>query len=215
MFDWHSDYFKTECAELAHTRGTMATLAAFANFDTMQCFPSQSTLARLTGQSVETVRRHIKLNIAAGWLKQVSRGTSHRQASVYEFLIPEATAQVSSTPLTHEGSSEATPLTHEGSTPLTGDRPTTHASTHGGELHPAKETTHQDCGHEGRSGESGPAFADREVEASGDGPLTSGQHVAGTDQGNPTVSNANEHEDYIRSVIESVAPPELEAAAPW
>ena len=208
MFDWHAAYFKAECPELAHTRGTMATLAAFANFDTMRCFPSQATLAKLTGQSVETVRRHIKLNIGAGWLKQVSRGTSHKQASVYEFVISEP-PDPASTPLADEGSSEATPLTHEGSTPLTSDRPTTNASTNSGEVHPAKETTHQDSPHDGQSGDgldrpsdeagssgrpmagSGSACADREVV---DVPLAPGGHLVGSDQDSAFISWTNEFE---------------------
>jgi hypothetical protein len=143
MFDWHKAYFQGYNPDLVETRATMATLAAYANFDNLTCFPSQRTLARLLDCSTETIRRHIKKNIEAGWLRKIRNGNSYSLTNMYEFTIP--------TPLAHEGSvtpslddqlptpmrgvsnsprtNRPTPLAHEGRTPLTSVGLTTKRTT--------------------------------------------------------------------------------------
>lgn len=209
MFDWHAAYFKSEAASLAHTRGTMATLAAYANFDTMTCYPSQTTLAKLTGQSVETVRRHIKLNAAAGWLELVSRGTSHKKASVYRFLIPESADETPSTPLVGEGGLPSTPLVGEGSTPLVGDRPTTNTTTHDEPSGSSKKPlTKTPLTGEPRE-QSGSAFADREVESV----VSPVGIVAGSTDGHPK-TNRDVHNEPLEELVDS-EPGIPESSAPW
>jgi hypothetical protein len=121
MFDWHKAYFQSENPKLAITRGTMATLASHANFTLMTCYPSQTRLAALSSQSVRTTKRHIDLNIEAGWLTIVTMGSSSRRATVYLMTIPEGT------PDTHDRS---TPDTHDRSTPVTSVYLTTDTTIH-------------------------------------------------------------------------------------
>lgn len=141
MFDWTKAYFQTESPGLADTRATMATLASYANFTDRTCYPSQRTLARLLGCSTETIRRHVRKNIDAGWIAKIRDGKSNSVTNKYEFVVP--------TPLTHEGSAHhklptstrgvedsprprgVAPLTHEGSTPLTSVGLTTKRTTQG------------------------------------------------------------------------------------
>lgn len=96
MFDWTKAYFQSENPDLVETRATMATLASYANFTDMTCFPSQRTLARLLDCSTETIRRHIKKNIEAGWIEKIRDGKSYSVTNKYRFTIP--------TPHTREGS---------------------------------------------------------------------------------------------------------------
>jgi hypothetical protein len=98
MFDWHAAYFQTENPDLKETRGTMATLASYANFNDMTCYPSQRTLARLLGCSTETVRRHVKVNSDAGWIEKIRDGKSGALTNKYLFTI--------ATPHTGEGSTD-------------------------------------------------------------------------------------------------------------
>ena len=141
MFDWNKAYFQSEDTSLRATYATMAVLASYADFRDRTCYPSQRTLARLTGLSTETIRRHIKQNIEARWLKKIRDGNSYTTTNKYLFVIP--------TPLTHEGSAEdlmattpladegtphprgVTPLTDEGSTPLTSVGLTNQVTTKG------------------------------------------------------------------------------------
>jgi hypothetical protein len=90
MFDWQRAYFQDgDTMTLRASWPTMAVLAAYANFNTGICFPSQATLARRLGyRKTDTVREHLKANVAAGWLRVIHQGTHAGDPSRYEFTIP-------------------------------------------------------------------------------------------------------------------------------
>lgn len=145
VFEWSKAYFRNGDPALRETRSTMAALMTYADFNKMTCYPSQATLAHVTGSSVETIRRHIRKNVEAGWIRKLAQGSS----------VGKSTEYLLTTPLTDEGSHPRTPLTGEGThtrgdlagegtlpsrtrgdsphgrgdTPLTDDRPSTHGST--------------------------------------------------------------------------------------
>lgn len=132
-FEWSRLYFRNPDTSLRQTRSTMAALQTYADFNDLTCYPSQRTLADITGSSVETVRRHIKRNVDAGWLVVVERGNSYKRSSRYRLSVPEGYQLPSGTRGVTELPSQmrSTPLTDEGSTPLMDDRLTTHTSTQG------------------------------------------------------------------------------------
>ncbi|WP_083888985.1 helix-turn-helix domain-containing protein [Gordonia sp. KTR9] len=138
-FEWSRLYFRNPDTSLRQTRSTMAALQTYADFKDLTCYPSQSTLAEITGSSVETVRRHIKKNVDAGWLVVVERGNSYKRSSLYRLSVPARYQLPSETRGVTEPPSQmrSTPLTDEGSTPLADDRLTTHA--------PTQRTTHKGC----------------------------------------------------------------------
>lgn len=95
MFDWHTAYFKNEDPSLRPTYATMAVLAAYADFRDRTCYPSQRTLARKLGyRNPDSIRRHIKANIEAGWLRKIREGSSYTTTTKYEFLIPNSPISV-------------------------------------------------------------------------------------------------------------------------
>ena len=83
VFEWSKAYFRNEDRGLHETKATMAALMTYADFDDLTCYPSQQTLARITGTHVATVRRHIRKNVDAGWLKTLERGSSYKRSSKY------------------------------------------------------------------------------------------------------------------------------------
>jgi hypothetical protein len=138
MFEWSRTYFQNEDHALRETKATMAALSSYGDFNALTCYPSQTTLRRITGYSVETIRRHIRKNIDAGWVRKVREGNSYKTTNKYEFTFPTPLAHEGSynlsTPLASEGSYRLpspvrpTPLADEGSTPLAGDRLTTNTT---------------------------------------------------------------------------------------
>lgn len=132
-FEWSRLYFRNPDISLRQTRSTMAALQTYANFQDLTCYPSQKTLANITGSSVETVRRHIKKNVDAGWLVVVERGNSYKRSSLYRLAVPAGYQPPSGTRGVVEPPSQmrTTTLTPEGSTPLRDDRLSTHTTTQG------------------------------------------------------------------------------------
>ncbi len=66
----------------------MAAIYSYVDFDTLVCWPSQRTLASVTGLDVRTVRRHISKNVAKGWLTVVEPGVSKTQPNRYQLRTP-------------------------------------------------------------------------------------------------------------------------------
>ncbi|AQT81373.1 hypothetical protein B1R94_22150 [Mycolicibacterium litorale] len=107
IFEWSRAYFRNGDRALNETRGTMAALMTYANGD-LVCFPSQRRLAEDTGVHHDTVGRHLKKNIEAGWLVVVERGNSFKNTTTYRLSTPrtgagELPALVQSTPRTAAG----------------------------------------------------------------------------------------------------------------
>ena len=88
QFQWAKAYFQNEDRRLLKSRSTMAALMTYADFDTLECWPSQTTLARVTGVSVSTVHRHLKLNVKLGWLVVVRKGKSKEFPNKYRLSVP-------------------------------------------------------------------------------------------------------------------------------
>ncbi|WP_412176953.1 helix-turn-helix domain-containing protein [Mycobacteroides abscessus] len=72
----------------------MAALYSYVDFDTLVCWPSQRTLASVTGLDVRTVRRHISKNIAKGWLTVVEPGVSKTQPNRYQLRTPTPSVEL-------------------------------------------------------------------------------------------------------------------------
>src|SRR5262245_38495838 len=87
-FEWSKRYFRNEDRSLSETKATMAALMTYADFHTLTCFPSQKTLAGITGLSIDSVRRHINKNIDAGWLQKLKQGNSYKSATEYLLTVP-------------------------------------------------------------------------------------------------------------------------------
>lgn len=190
-FEWSKLYFRNEDRSLLETKATMAALFTYADFDDLTCFPSQKTLARITGASVDTVRRHLKKNIGAGWLRKLKQGSSYKSSTEYLLTTPctdtgSATQRpgtqpparmqgVRSTPGTD---ARSTPSTVAGSTPCTDAPLTTHTTTQG--------TTHQGGSIEKeipdpcRSGITHPPDATKNVPTPSTGAGSSGSTGAGS-----------------------------------
>ncbi|MGL6235111.1 MAG: helix-turn-helix domain-containing protein [Segniliparus sp.] len=90
MFEWLRAYMRTPDAGLRHTKTTMCALATYADFDTLECYPSQRTLAELTGFSQKAVQRHVSLNLRSGWIVKVRAGNSYKTTNKYRFAYPAA-----------------------------------------------------------------------------------------------------------------------------
>ncbi|MBN7458668.1 Uncharacterised protein [Mycobacteroides abscessus subsp. abscessus] len=93
-FGWARLYFRNEDRELRETKATMAALYSYCDFDTLVCWPSQRTLASVTGLDVRTVRRHISKNIAKGWLSVVEPGVSKSQPNRYQLRTPTPSVEL-------------------------------------------------------------------------------------------------------------------------
>ncbi|MBN7543542.1 helix-turn-helix domain-containing protein [Mycobacteroides abscessus] len=93
-FGWARLYFRNEDRELRETKATMAALYSYCDFDTLVCWPSQRTLASVTGLDVRTVRRHISKNIAKGWLSVVEPGVSKTQPNRYQLRTPTPSVEL-------------------------------------------------------------------------------------------------------------------------
>lgn len=72
----------------------MAALYSYVDFDTLVCWPSQRTLASVTGLDVRTVRRHISKNVAKGWLTVVEPGVSKTQPNRYQLRTPTPSVEL-------------------------------------------------------------------------------------------------------------------------
>lgn len=72
----------------------MAAIYSYVDFDTLVCWPSQRTLASVTGLDVRTVRRHISKNIAKGWLSVVEPGVSKTQPNRYQLRTPTPSVEL-------------------------------------------------------------------------------------------------------------------------
>lgn len=93
-FGWARLYFRNEDRELRETKATMAALYSYVDFDTLVCWPSQRTLASVTGLDVRTVRRHISKNVAKGWLTVVEPGVSKTQPNRYQLRTPTPSVEL-------------------------------------------------------------------------------------------------------------------------
>jgi hypothetical protein len=111
MFEWSRAYFQNRDRSLHETRATMAALMTYGHFNKMTCFPSQARLAADTGLSVETIRRHLKKNMDAGWLVRLRIGSSGKHNSLYRLVVPTNYSPH------RRGESEWTPLTDEVNSP--------------------------------------------------------------------------------------------------
>lgn len=169
--------------------------------------------------SPATLRRGRKELREKGWLIERKRGHNGRDEDVpshYDIAIPPPTApapKTSRAPRNREGFNkykrkpevtgdtriEVKQTSIPSKSEVTGD----HLS--GLPKHGSEEPMHNEDEEQRHSsiavetgrpdGESGSAFADRDVGASGDEPLASGPHVAGTDRGSAPVSKANQKPD--------------------
>lgn len=92
-FEWSKAYFQSGDRRLHKTHSVMAALMTYANFDTLVCWPSQETLAKVTGLSVDSVRRHLRVNVSAGWLKVLRKGVAVGSATLYQLTIPTDSLQ--------------------------------------------------------------------------------------------------------------------------
>lgn len=134
VFEWSKAYFRS--GDHAETTPTMAALMTYADFSDLTCYPSQQTLARATGLSVDTVRRHIRTNVKAGWLAIVEPGSSYKSATKYRLTTP-STGAGRSVPAPRTDAArplapmQSTPSTDARSTPSTGAALTTHVTSHG------------------------------------------------------------------------------------
>ena len=88
-FDWSKAYFQNEDRSLHKTRSVMAALMTYADFNDLTCYPSQQRLANVTGLSVDSVQRHLRINVEAGWLRVLRKGNSRTTSSKYELVIPD------------------------------------------------------------------------------------------------------------------------------
>jgi hypothetical protein len=89
VFEWSKAYFQNEDRGLHKTRSVMAALMTYADFNDLTCYPSQQRLANVTGLSVDSVQRHLKVNVEAGWLRVLRKGNSRSTSSKYELVIPD------------------------------------------------------------------------------------------------------------------------------
>ncbi|WP_457160547.1 helix-turn-helix domain-containing protein [Mycobacteroides abscessus] len=87
-FEWSRLYFQNEDRELTSTKSTMAALYSYADFTTLECYPSQAKLANVTALHIRTVRRHIQRNIERGWLDVVEPGNSFKKSTRYRLTVP-------------------------------------------------------------------------------------------------------------------------------
>lgn len=189
-FEWSRLYFRSADRSLHETKATMAALMTYADFDTLTCYPSQRTLAENTGTSVDTVGRHIRKNVDAGWLRKVKQGNSYKQSTEYLLCVP--------TPRTDAGSStsgtnqlpagmqgvpparvKSTPRTDAGSTPRRDAVLTTHESTQEPPIGGSKEN-HSDP--RGSGGDHLPSIATNHVATPRIGAGSSTGTGAGSDQ---------------------------------
>lgn len=141
-FEWAKAYFRSEDRSLHETKATMAALMTYADFHDLTCYPSQRTLARITGTHVDTVRRHLKKNIEAGWLQKIREGSSYKSTNKYQLTVP--------TPCVGAGSQESphrdagtTPRTGAGSTPYVDAPLTDQETTQGTNQVPCSGTTQE------------------------------------------------------------------------
>lgn len=92
-FEWSKAYFQNQDRRLHQSRSVMAALMTYADFNTLQCWPSQETLAKVTGLSVDSVRRHLRLNVELGWLKVLRKGVAVGSPTLYQLVIPTDSLQ--------------------------------------------------------------------------------------------------------------------------
>ncbi|WP_157101781.1 hypothetical protein [Nocardia caishijiensis] len=64
-------------------------MLTIADFNTREFYVKYETLAEMTGLSVATVKRHVKANCTAGWLKITRQGRTGR-ANEYILEIPQS-----------------------------------------------------------------------------------------------------------------------------
>ncbi|MFV8233061.1 helix-turn-helix domain-containing protein [Mycolicibacterium fortuitum] len=142
VFEWSKLYFRSADRSLHETKATMAALMTYADFDALTCYPSQKTLSEDTGTSVDTVSRHIRKNVEAGWLRKIKQGNSYKRATEYQLCVPtprtdagSPSASSSQLPAGMQGvppaAVQSTPRTDAGSTPRRDAVLTTHTTTHG------------------------------------------------------------------------------------
>ncbi|MFJ9371378.1 helix-turn-helix domain-containing protein [Nocardia sp. NPDC101769] len=62
---------------------------------TLKGWVKQETLAEATGLDVRSVKRHIRENVKAGWLKVTERGNSGGRANTYELTFPSKVTRMS------------------------------------------------------------------------------------------------------------------------
>lgn len=89
ILDWQRAYFRDQAdPKLRHTWPTMAVLMTHANKD-LECWPSQAKIAKAAGiKNPDTVRKHLKANLDAGWLLKPHTGGPGDGTSRYRFVLP-------------------------------------------------------------------------------------------------------------------------------
>ncbi|WP_076198958.1 helix-turn-helix domain-containing protein [Mycobacterium sp. GA-1841] len=186
VFEWSKLYFRSADRNLHETKATMAALMTYADFDDLTCYPSQRTLAKDTGASVDTVSRHIRKNVEAGWLRKIKQGNSYKRATEYQLCTPRRDAGSPSTPTDQlpagtQGVPPAavhpTPCTDAGSTTRRDAVLTTHTTTHEPPIQGGSLENHFDPW-EGSSGVDPSPIATNEIPTprrdAGSSPVTDG-----------------------------------------
>lgn len=205
-------------------RATLLAHYKFADQDGRNCRASTETIAAYLNTSVDTVKKYRRSLRASGWLVEVERGhntgaggntTSHHEVAIPLGLVidaprpkraprnPKGANQYSrgvkdSTPNETDRGGNQTSNRRNGEVTLyhLPSSPSRHGSEEplpNGDEEQQHSSIALETGQPG--GESGSAFADREVGASGDELLTSGPDVAGDAKGTPAISNAKEKQD--------------------
>jgi Helix-turn-helix domain len=145
QFEWSKLYFRNADPKLP-TR-VMAVLATYANFDSLECFPSLNQLEKDTGLNRTTIIRQINKNVDAGWLEKVNRGNSSGWCTTYKLTTPRSctdapTSRIPScTDATRVVAQTPPPSRVRAQGSCTDATPTTHRTTHGSTQRSMKRTT--------------------------------------------------------------------------
>lgn len=70
-------------------RDVVNVIRTYVDNHTLRGWVKQETLAEATGLSLRAVKRQIKANCDAGWLRVTEKGHSGGRANTYELMIPE------------------------------------------------------------------------------------------------------------------------------
>ncbi len=109
---WDQAYNRNGDRKLPRT--AMNVIRTYVDNKTLRGWVKQETLAEATGLDVRSVKRQIRANIDAGWVRVTDRGNSSGWANTYELTIPEMVTQMSPTRghVCHlEGDTDVTPTT--------------------------------------------------------------------------------------------------------
>lgn len=84
LFRWRDAFSQSSLS--ATTRAVLRAISEFMNEDGGSCFPSQGTISQASGLSEETVRKHIKIAEAAGWVVVGSAGKRGQKWRALSYL---------------------------------------------------------------------------------------------------------------------------------